>query len=114
MSYLFSKFKQCCQKLVAVQAKRKARKEGLNFLPSALEIEKRPPHPMTRIVLLVLVSLIVISLLWACIGRMDVLVTGQGKVAPHTQVKSIQPLDKGVITSILVSDGQLVKKSNFN
>lgn len=110
MRDLYCKIVQLYQQLVQWQDRRNQQKDALSFLPLALEIEERPPHPLARIMMWLLVVLIVIAVLWACFGKMDVVVSAQGKVVPEAQVKLIQPLEKGMIKTILVKDGQLVTK----
>ncbi|WP_440683204.1 HlyD family type I secretion periplasmic adaptor subunit [Cysteiniphilum halobium] len=110
MRGLYRKIAQLYHRLVRWQDRRNQQKDELSFLPLALEIEEKPPHPIARTMMWLLVVLIVIAVLWACFGKMDVVVTAQGKVVPEAQVKSIQPLEKGVIKKILVKDGQLVTK----
>lgn len=100
-------------KVIQWQDRRNQQKDELSFLPLALEIEQKPPHPLARIMMWLLVTLIVIAVLWACFGKMDVVVTAQGKVVPEAQIKSIQPLEKGVIKTILIKDGQLVTKGQL-
>lgn len=62
--------------------------------------------------LLVWLALIVVLvlLLWACLGNIDEVVRGQGKVVPSRQVQVVQSLDGGVVEEILVRPGQHVQE----
>ena len=98
------------QKWKQGRAKKRAAKDALNFLPSALEIQTKPPHPFFHRFLWLVILLIIFFILWASLGQIDVVVTGEGKIIPIEQVKKIQPLEKGSIAKILVKNGELVHK----
>lgn len=80
------------------------------FKPILSEIEDSPVSPMGRFTFWLLVAIIITTITWLTVGEVDVVVTGRGKVVPEGQVKTLQPLDTGVITNILVQEGQTVKK----
>ncbi|MDO6515156.1 HlyD family type I secretion periplasmic adaptor subunit [Neptuniibacter sp. 2_MG-2023] len=84
-------------------------RQELAFLPAALEIKEKPPHPASRVTAYVLLALFTIGLVWACVGEVDIVATAEGKIIPSGQVKLIQPFERGVVSNILVKDGQLVK-----
>ncbi len=83
------------------------------FLPAALEIMEKPASPGMRKLLLVLCSLFAIALLWSFIGKVDVVATASGKVAPSSSSKVIQPMEIGSIRAIHVKNGQRVKKGQL-
>ena len=78
------------------------------FTPAYLEIQKRPPAPLARIMVLVLMSVVLAVLLWSVFAEFDVVVTAPGKVVPAARVKVIQPLEPGIVKAIHVRDGQRV------
>lgn len=80
------------------------------FLPAALEIQETPPNPLVRWLARALIALVVLAIVWACIGEVNVVATAEGKIIPSARVKQIQPLQKGVIKAIHVSEGDQVKK----
>lgn len=45
---------------------------------------------------------------WAFIAQIDIVVVAQGKVSPVTSVQVAQPLEGGIVRSVLVKDGDLV------
>ena len=57
--------------------------------------QQRPPSPLPRAVLYVLLALLAILLLWSLIGKLDIVATAQGKLVPQTYVKIVQPADAG-------------------
>lgn len=79
-----------------------------SFRPAAIEIEQTPPSPLGRGILWAIIALFVISLLWACFGRIDIVATAQGKVIPSERVKTIQPLETAAVAEIHVREGQRV------
>lgn|SRR3990167_738523 len=79
------------------------------FLPGALEITQSPPSPIGRAIVWTLVTLFAIVIVWACFGQVDIVAVAEGKIIPSSQVKQIQPLEKGVIKQILVQEGDRVK-----
>lgn len=83
--------------------------EQTEFLPAALEVLETPPNPLGRTVLWLLLSFLAIAVLWACLGRLDVVASAQGKVIPRGHVKIIQAADTGVVRAIHVVDGQTVR-----
>ncbi|MDK1290342.1 HlyD family type I secretion periplasmic adaptor subunit [Pseudoalteromonas umbrosa] len=84
--------------------------DELDFLPAALEIQERPASKSARMLGWSLVSLFTISVIWACIGQVNVVAVAEGKIIPTTGVKQIQPLEKGVVKQIFVREGEVVSK----
>lgn len=79
------------------------------FLPAALEIQEKPPHPLSRWLAWSLMALFLIAIFWACIGKVNVVAIAEGKIIPGSRIKTIQPLDKGVIKTIYVHEGKSLK-----
>lgn len=81
----------------------------LQFLPSALELQETPVHPVPRIFVWSIMAFAVLVLLWAGIGKVDVVAVATGKVVPNGKTKLIQPSETAVVRAIHVNDGQSVK-----
>lgn len=79
------------------------------FLPAALELLESPPHPAARVTQWTLMAFFLIAVLWAIIGKVDIVATAPGKLVVTQRSKVIQPLEPGVIKAIHVRDGQQVK-----
>jgi hemolysin D len=79
------------------------------FLPAALEIIETPASPASRAVMLSIVGMILIATAWASIGKVDIIVTAEGRIIPSGKVKEIQPFEIGVVKAIHVQDGQHVE-----
>jgi hemolysin D len=82
--------------------------EELEFLPAALELIETPASPLGRAMMWTIVALAVVALVWACLGKVDIIATAPGRVIPSGQVKLIQPFEIGVVKAIHVTDGDHV------
>jgi len=78
------------------------------FKPTLSEIEDNPASPLGLFTFWTIVTLIIITICWLIIGKVDVVVTARGIVIPDGEVKVIQPLDTGSIRQILVKEGDFV------
>jgi hemolysin D len=83
-------------------------REELAFLPAALEIVETPPSPIGRAIGTTLIALFVLALVWASLGRVDIVATATGKIIPTGYSKVIQPFETGVVRAIRVANGQNV------
>jgi HlyD family secretion protein len=84
--------------------------EALDFAPDLLAIQERPPARLPRALIVTVASLVGLLLIWAVFAQLDVIATAQGRLVPLTFTKVVQPAESGVVTDILVSDGELVKE----
>jgi adhesin transport system membrane fusion protein len=67
----------------------------------------------TKIMLWVSFFFIISLFVWAYFSKIDALTRGQGKVIPTHQIQVIQNLEGGIVSEILVEDGQSVKKGDI-
>jgi hemolysin D len=88
---------------------RRAEQEAFEFLPAALEVLERPPRPIGRAIIWLLLTLIAAFLLWAVFGKLDIVASAQGKLVPADKVKLVQSADGGVVRAIHVRDGTHVR-----
>src|SRR5471030_1642072 len=79
------------------------------FLPAALELQDTPVHPAPRIFVWSIMGFAVLALLWACVGKIEVVAVASGKIVPSGKTKLIQSSETAVVRAIHVSDGQAVK-----
>ncbi len=85
------------------------RDHELAFLPAALEIAETPPSPVGRAVGATIIAIFCLALLWATLGKVDIVATAEGKIVPSGRTKLIQPFETGIVRAIHVHDGQHVK-----
>ena len=74
---------------------------------SAAVLEDTPSK--LRSVLLFWIVAVIFFLLWASLSRIDEIVRGDGKVIPGGENQMIQHLEGGILSDILVKEGQRVK-----
>src|SRR5579862_9806366 len=65
--------------------------EEREFLPAALEIIETPASPLGRAIAATIILFFVIAIVWASIGRVDIIATAPGRVIPAGGTKIIQP-----------------------
>ncbi len=83
-----------------------------SFLPAAIELEQTPPVPLARTFLWTILALFIITIVWACVGQVDIIASAQGKVIPSARVKQIQALESAKVSNILVADGSRVHQGD--
>jgi hemolysin D len=83
--------------------------EELAFLPAALEIVETSPSPVGRAIGATIILIACVALAWAGLGQIDIVSSAQGRIVPSDRVKIIQPMEIGVVRTLLVEDGQKVK-----
>ena len=83
--------------------------KSLAFLPAALEIVETPPSPIGRAIGATIMLLFCVALVWAWAGTIDIVASAPEKIVPSGRTKVIQPFETGVVWSIRVQDGQVVK-----
>ena len=72
-----------------------------------LLLEQEPMR--ARLVLRIFWVALVVLLAWAGLTRIDEVTRGEGKVIPSRQLQVLQSLDGGVVSEILVKEGQVVE-----
>ena len=51
---------------------------------------------------------LLLSIVWACFGQIDIVGVAQGKIVPSGRVKIVQSLEPGIVKAIHVVEGQRV------
>ena len=80
--------------------------EFMNSLSSAM-LEQTSTR-VSRVIKLWLISML-LFLLWASLASIDEITRGDGKAIPYGQNKIIQNLEGGIVESILVHEGEVIK-----
>ncbi len=86
--------------------------EQKDFLPAALEILEKPASPIGRFTIWAICTFFLIALMWATIGKIDVVASAQGKVVLVGQSKTVQSFEAGVVRKILVHNGSSVAEGD--
>jgi len=74
-------------------------------------IEQQPLR--ARTILYVVAATVVCLIIWSALATIDEVTRGQGKVIPSRQVQVIQSQDGGVVTDILVREGDFVEEGQL-
>lgn len=80
------------------------------FKPVLSEIEYAPVSPLGRFTFWIIVLIMVVTVSWLIIGKVDIVVSARGIVIADGESKIVQPLDTGVISKILVKEGDYVQE----
>src|SRR6266566_4423581 len=97
------------QQVIPFRRAQRRHREELAFLPAALEIVETPPSPIGRAIAAAIILLFCAALIWAWWGTIDIVASAPGKILPGGRVKVIQPFETGVVRTIRVQDGQVVR-----
>jgi hemolysin D len=83
--------------------------DPVDFQPGLLQVQSRPPAPLGRGVLYVVLGLVGSVFLWAATARLDIVAVADGKLVPAGYLKIVQPSEQGMVKEILVQEGQSVR-----
>ena len=62
-----------------------------------------------KLLLYTILAILLAALAWAWLAKVDEITRGEGRVIPSRQLQVIQSLDGGIVSEILVKEGDLVK-----
>jgi len=74
-------------------------------------IEQQPLR--ARALLYAVAIVVVVLVIWSSLAEIDEVTRGQGRVIPSQQIQVIQSQDGGVVTEILVREGEIVEKGQL-
>jgi len=74
---------------------------------SAAAVHRTPRYLMS--VVMIFALFVVAAIIWMKWAQIDVVIRGSGKVSPASQVQNIQSLEGGIISEIMVVEGQRVE-----
>jgi hemolysin D len=81
-----------------------------DFQAALLQVQTRPPAPLGRGVLYVVLGLVAAMLAWAGLAKLDIVATAEGKLVPAGYLKIVQPPEQGLVKEIFVSEGEVVRE----
>jgi hemolysin D len=79
------------------------------FSPPTLALEQRPISPTLRLTACTLVLLVLVLIVWATLGHVDIVAKASGKVIPGGRTKTIASVDTASVRAIHVLEGQTVR-----
>lgn len=83
------------------------------FKPVLAEIEDAPLNPIGNTIFWIIIIFMLIAGCWMYFGKVDIVVTARGLIIPTGEEKVVQSLDKGVVTTIAVREGEYVSKDQI-
>lgn len=87
-----------------------ARRIADQFLPDALEVERRAPPLVLYVTLYSQIGLIAAAFLWAAFAEVDRVVVAPGKLVTTAHTIVMQPMETAVVRSIDVDVGETVRQ----
>jgi adhesin transport system membrane fusion protein len=85
------------------------RAEGADFAADADRVLLEQEPVRARAVLVVFWLTLFAAVVWAAVTEVDEITKGEGRVIPSRQLQVLQSLDGGVVSEILVKEGQVVQ-----
>ncbi|MBK6714573.1 MAG: HlyD family type I secretion periplasmic adaptor subunit [Burkholderiales bacterium] len=86
----------------------RAAKEAINYELEADELLNLERTARAQRIVRVAVAVVLLLILWSAFASIDEVTRGEGKVIPSRQLQVVQSLDGGVVSEILVREGQEV------
>ncbi|RXK13545.1 secretion protein HylD [Halarcobacter mediterraneus] len=88
----------------------KEKDEDLEFIYTSYAHANENPSKIANIAFFFIITFFSIVIIWAYFAKVDELARGSGKVIPSDKIQRVQSLDGGIISEILVREGEIVKK----
>lgn len=113
---LASRYGHCLRQAWAIRrqlADDDFRRDEAEFLAGALALQKSPPAPLPRVAIALLTGFALLALLWAIIGKVDVVATATGKIVPSGHSKPVQAIETASVKAIFVRDGDAVRQGDL-
>lgn len=83
--------------------------EDINFVNTLYSQENAKINTKALLLFVLIFIFFIFAIYWAYISMIDELARGEGKVIPSEKIQTIQSLDGGIISDILVNEGEIVK-----
>ena len=71
---------------------------------------EKPPSPGLRMLLMMICAFFSVALIWAVIGKIDVVAVAGGKIIPSSKVKTLQAMEIGSVKAVHIANGQRVEE----
>ncbi len=84
-----------------------------DYLNDCREATLMKRTPYASLLIYILIGFLVVFFIWAKLAVLDEVTRAEGKVIPPSEVKTIQNLEGGIISEILVREGEAVKKGQI-
>jgi len=84
--------------------------EELEYVSSLDNASLNYSRHKSRMLLYISFLTIVVSIIWASYAMIDETTSGSGKVIPSSQIQKVQSLEGGIVSELLIKDGDKVTK----
>jgi adhesin transport system membrane fusion protein len=84
-----------------------------SFEVEASEVMSRSRTQRAQLIVRIAVAVVVLFVVWAALAHVDEVTRGEAKVIPSRQLQLIQSFDGGVVSEILVREGQVVEQDQL-
>ncbi len=84
--------------------------EDMEFMPIRAAAKRKGAGFFSHILLGTIIAFFLVFLTWASLTKLDEVTRGQGKVIPSSSIQIIDNLEGGIVSEILIKDGDLVEK----
>ncbi len=84
--------------------------EDLRYVSTMYAYSNERASNISIFVFVMICSIVTVGILWAAIAEIDELARGNGKIIPSGKIQRIQSLDGGILSEILVKEGETVKR----
>src|SRR6202008_2788017 len=84
-----------------------------SFELEADEVMSRAKTQRAQTIVRAAIVVVVLLIVWASLAHVDEVTKGDGKVIPSRQLQLVQSFDGGVVSEILVKEGQVVEKDQL-
>ncbi len=85
--------------------------EDLDFISDVAAASSFGVRLRYHLILIVTALFFIVALIWAANATLDEMATGQGKVIPSSKIQVIQNLEGGILSEVLVGEGDVVEKN---
>ena len=83
------------------------------FLPAHLELIDTPVSALPKVTARLIVFFLLLAILWAWLGKVDIEAVAPGQITPSGRSKTIQPVETAVVKQVYVRNGEEVKKDQL-
>jgi hemolysin D len=83
--------------------------DAAEFSPGLLAMQESPMPKLPRLIFYLVAGLFAILLAWAIFAKVDIVAVAEGKLVPISYTKIVQPAEAGVVSDILVKEGDRVQ-----
>jgi len=84
-----------------------------SLLPESIHVEEELIPDFVRPALMLVTGTVVLFIIWAAVTNLKEVARAPGEIIPSGDIKVVQHLDGGIISEILITEGQLVEKGQL-